>query len=397
MHFDHFWRFFLDFDMFAVGFWKWMGGCGVVEPLFYRDFHTAYCHCRCCCRTAAATPRTDFERSGRLQTLDLEVAEVQMLAAEPHALVVAVRWSAAAAAEWTAVAKLEVRLQVTELQLELEIEVQRLAAEPHSPVGAVRWSVVAVAKLEVQLQVMELQLELENSDWSKCIYRCPPCLEIPPHFFVPVGKSSFGQLLFTFLPKDHYPVTLLLNEVGLDDFLTCFCCCIRWLTFPSPLRRVCGWRVSVLSNSWQRSLPLPRRGGGAVNVDAAKSTLEKFIIFVSSFQANDAWQVGRANEGCRVGGGRGWNVWDGWRVSGIENDDCHEMGGRSILFEKFKIYGFSLPPKPMLMKRRRRLIIIRISRCWFESHKESFPKLFHCFIFVEFSGHFDRQRDEIWF
>ena len=34
--------------------------------------------------------------------------------------------------------------------------------------------------------------------------------------------------------------------------------------------------------------PLPRRGGGAVNAEAAKSASEKFIICASSLQANDA-------------------------------------------------------------------------------------------------------------
>ena len=33
---------------------------------------------------------------------------------------------------------------------------------------------MAVAKLEVRLQVMELQLELGNSDQWKCICRGPP-------------------------------------------------------------------------------------------------------------------------------------------------------------------------------------------------------------------------------
>ena len=62
----------------------------VVEPQFCLGFHTAYHHC-CRHRTAAATPPTDFERPGRLRTLDLEVAKVQRLVAEPHSPVVAVR------------------------------------------------------------------------------------------------------------------------------------------------------------------------------------------------------------------------------------------------------------------------------------------------------------------
>ena len=36
--------------------------------------------------------------------------------------------------------------------------------------------------------------------------------------------------------------------------------------------------------------------------------------------------------------------------------------GRSILFEKFKISGFSLPPQPMLMKRRWHIVIVEVIR-----------------------------------
>ena len=63
----------------------------VVEPPFCLNFCTEYRRCRCRPRTAAAIPQTDCERQEGLQTLDLEVAEVQRLAAEPHSLAVAAR------------------------------------------------------------------------------------------------------------------------------------------------------------------------------------------------------------------------------------------------------------------------------------------------------------------
>ena len=176
--------------------------------------------------------QTDLERLGCLRTSDLEVAEVQRLAAEPHSLVVAVRWLAVAANQ------------------------------------------TVMAELEVQLQEMELQLELENFDQWRCIYRGPP---MPWNLFVTFGKSSFMQILFTLLPHYHYPVTLLHNEVV---FFTRFCCCILWLTFPSPSAGA-GAEGSLCSATVSRgvflNLHLPWHGGGITNAEAAKSASEKFI------------------------------------------------------------------------------------------------------------------------
>ena len=63
-----------------------------VGPQFRPNPRTACRHCHCRHRAAAAaTLRTDCERQEGLQTLDLEVAEVQRLAAEPHSLAVAAR------------------------------------------------------------------------------------------------------------------------------------------------------------------------------------------------------------------------------------------------------------------------------------------------------------------
>ena len=43
--------------------------------------------------------------------------------------------------------------------------------------------------------------------------------------------------------------------------------------------------------------PLPRRGGGAMNAEAAKSASEKLIICASLLWAKDACRVGGANDG----------------------------------------------------------------------------------------------------
>ena len=63
-----------------------------VGPQLQPNFCTAGRRCRRrCCTTAAAILQMDCERQEGLQTLDLEVAEVQRLVAEPHSPVVAVR------------------------------------------------------------------------------------------------------------------------------------------------------------------------------------------------------------------------------------------------------------------------------------------------------------------
>ena len=62
-----------------------------VGPPFRPNSRTACCRCHRHRTAAAAILQTDCERQEGLQTLDLEVAEVQRLAAEPHSLAVAAR------------------------------------------------------------------------------------------------------------------------------------------------------------------------------------------------------------------------------------------------------------------------------------------------------------------
>ena len=85
----------------------------------------------------------------------------------------------------------------------------------------------------------------------------------------------------------------------------------------------------TVGNGFLRGLPLPRRGGGAMNADAAKSASEKLIICASSLRAKDACHVGGANNGCREGGG--WKVCNGWRVGGMEEDDCLDTGAEQLV------------------------------------------------------------------
>ena len=67
--------------------------------------------------------------------------------------------------------------------------------------------------------------------------------------------------------------------------------------------------------------------------------------------------------------------------------------GRSILFEKFKISGFSLPPQPMLMKQRWHIVIVevlRTSRLLVRIQQRKFSKLFGHVGFRDFRGRLKR-------